>query len=79
MINLMFEFIFIFMGFLGFQYNVLMRLGKLEEAIDKLTGHVTKLGNRIEPEDSIFNFTKVECYDQFLEFESQLKNEKLKK
>ena len=56
-----------------------MRLGKIESSIENLAKTINKLGTRVEPEESIFHFEKLNSYQQFLVFEAKLKDEEFKK
>ena len=57
---------------LAFQYNMLMRLGMVEDAIDNLSKQIELLGGRIESTDSIFHFEKMGAMHDFDLFEKQL-------
>ena len=61
-----------FIIILAFQYNMMMRIGMLEDAVDNMSQQLMRLGERVEPTDSIFHFNKMETLEEWDQLEASL-------
>ena len=63
-------------SFLDFQYNVLMKLARIDQNQSIMMEEIKQLGRRTEPSHARIHFEKIDTIDAFIEFDAKLKDDR---